>query len=183
MEKGLFFEDVDYYRRENSVENMIKFQGQEHIDDLNLRWVSFKWRNHMPDVGRFFNVDPLVDKHLHNSPYAFSENRLISVRELEGLEGEISITGPSPYGQVTAVVRNQQRREELIRRGDSKALAQMRKDEVVGGAIGLGMAILPAIAVGAAPTFASGFFTAGTVSGIMEANDKGQRRSNGFSTN
>ncbi|WP_073335978.1 hypothetical protein [Chryseobacterium carnipullorum] len=47
---------------------------------------SFKWRNYMPDVGRFFNLDPLAEIYTHNSPYAFSENRVIDARELEGLE-------------------------------------------------------------------------------------------------
>jgi hypothetical protein len=31
------------YSRENSVSNKYKFQGQEHIDDLDLGWDSFKW--------------------------------------------------------------------------------------------------------------------------------------------
>ena len=74
------------YKRENSVENKIKFQGQEHIDDLNLGWVSFKWRNHDPAIGRFFNVDPLAMEYVYNSPYAFSENRVVDGIELEGLE-------------------------------------------------------------------------------------------------
>jgi hypothetical protein len=39
-----------------------------------------------PRVGRFFAVDPLAPKYPHNSPYAFSENRLIDGVELEGLE-------------------------------------------------------------------------------------------------
>ena len=40
----------------------------------------------MPDVGRFFNIDPLAEKFTYNSPYAFAENRVIDGRELEGLE-------------------------------------------------------------------------------------------------
>jgi RHS repeat-associated protein len=82
------------YRRENGVLNRIKFQGQEHIDDLNLGWDSFKWRNHQPDIGRFFNVDPLSEKYVYNSPYAFSENDIVSAIELEGLE-KIRITNYS----------------------------------------------------------------------------------------
>jgi hypothetical protein len=75
------------YTRENSLSNKAKlFQGQEHIDDFALNWDSFKWRNHMPDIGRFFNVDPLADKYFYNSPYAFSENQVVAHRELEGLE-------------------------------------------------------------------------------------------------
>lgn len=47
---------------------------------------SFKWRNYMPDVGRFFNVDPLSEKYAYQSHYNFSENKVTSHRELEGLE-------------------------------------------------------------------------------------------------
>lgn len=40
----------------------------------------------MPDVGRFFNVDPLSEKYTYQSHYNFSENKVTSHRELEGLE-------------------------------------------------------------------------------------------------
>ncbi len=40
----------------------------------------------MPDVGRFFNIDPLSEKYSYQSHYNFSENRVIDGRELEGLE-------------------------------------------------------------------------------------------------
>ncbi len=40
----------------------------------------------MPDVGRFFNIDPLSEKYAYQSHYNFSENRVIDGRELEGLE-------------------------------------------------------------------------------------------------
>jgi|GEM_PF-2173032 len=74
------------YQRVSATPNKWKFQGQEHIDDLGLNWVSFKWRNHDPAIGRFFNVDPLADKYVYNSPYAFSENHVTTHIELEGLE-------------------------------------------------------------------------------------------------
>src|SRR6188474_1281429 len=74
------------YQRENSVANEFKFQSLEHVDDLGLNWDSFKWRNHQPDIGRFFNVDPLAEKFYSNSVYAFSENKVTSHVELEGLE-------------------------------------------------------------------------------------------------
>jgi RHS repeat-associated protein len=74
------------WRRENSVYNRWKFQGQEHTDDLDLGWDAFKWRNHQPDIGRFFNVDPLSEKYVYNSPFAFSENHVVAHIELEGLE-------------------------------------------------------------------------------------------------
>ncbi|REC77636.1 hypothetical protein DRF60_11695 [Chryseobacterium elymi] len=60
-----------------------KFQEQELQE---TGFYSFKWRNYMPDVGRFFNVDPLSEKYAYQSHYNFSENRVVDGRELEGLE-------------------------------------------------------------------------------------------------
>jgi len=39
-----------------------------------------------PQVGRFWQVDPLADKYVSNSPYAFSENKVTGSVELEGME-------------------------------------------------------------------------------------------------
>ena len=75
------------YQRPSSTSQNFKFQGQEHISDLGLNWYSFKWRNHQPDLGRFFNIDPLAADYVHNSPYAFAENKVLTFIELEGLEG------------------------------------------------------------------------------------------------
>ena len=60
-----------------------KFQEQELQE---TGFYSFKWRNYMPDVGRFFGVDPLSEKYSYQSHYNFSENRMLDGRELEGLE-------------------------------------------------------------------------------------------------
>jgi len=64
------------------------FQGQEKDDEIKGEGnsVNFKYRMHDPRVGRFFAVDPLTSKYSWNSPYAFSENRVIDYVELEGLE-------------------------------------------------------------------------------------------------
>jgi RHS repeat-associated protein len=66
----------------NSLYNY-KFQEQELQE---TGFYSFKWRQYMPDVGRFFNIDPLSEKYAYQSHYNFSENRVIDGRELEGLE-------------------------------------------------------------------------------------------------
>lgn len=71
-----------------TLRNRYLFQGQELQKNLDLGWYEFKWRNHMPEVGRFFNVDPLADRYVYNSTYAFSENKLVSHVELEGLESQ-----------------------------------------------------------------------------------------------
>jgi len=64
------------------------FQGQEMDDEVKGKGnsVNYKYRMHDPRVGRFFAVDPLAGKYPHNSPYAFSENVVIHMIELEGLE-------------------------------------------------------------------------------------------------
>ena len=41
---------------------------------------------HDPRLGRFLSRDPLSKSYPWNSPYAFSENRVIDGLELEGLE-------------------------------------------------------------------------------------------------
>ena len=70
-----------------------KFQNQElahkeFSDGSGLEMYEFKWRMDDPQTGRFWQVDPLADKYVYNSPYAFSENKVIVHRELEGLEAE-----------------------------------------------------------------------------------------------
>ncbi len=64
------------------------FQGQEKDDEVKGEGnsVNYKYRMHDPRIGRFFAIDPLAPKYPHNSPYAFSENRVIDGVELEGLE-------------------------------------------------------------------------------------------------
>ncbi|WP_145953274.1 DUF6443 domain-containing protein [Chryseobacterium indologenes] len=59
-------------------------QGQEN--QIDTKWSSYRWRNYDAAMGRFFNVDPLSEKYTYQSHYNFSENKVISYRELEGLE-------------------------------------------------------------------------------------------------
>jgi RHS repeat-associated protein len=100
------------YQRESSLVNDWRFQGQENVDDLGLNWDSFKWRNHQPDLGRFFNVDPLADKYVYNSPFAFSENHVVAHRELEGLE-KLLVTNYSQQQSSEIANKLQEKREVL----------------------------------------------------------------------
>ncbi len=76
---------------ENTAEYRYGFQGQEMDDEVKGKGnsVNYKYRMHDPRIGRFFARDPLAPKYPHNSPYAFSENRVIDAIELEGLENYV----------------------------------------------------------------------------------------------
>ena len=50
-------------------------------------------RIYNPHLGRFLSVDPLSSKYPHNSPFAFSENKVIAWGELEGLECYYAVDG------------------------------------------------------------------------------------------
>jgi len=64
------------------------YQGQEMDNEIKGvgNSINYKYRMHDPRLGRFFAIDPLFRKYAYNSPYAFSENRVIDGIELEGLE-------------------------------------------------------------------------------------------------
>ncbi len=64
------------------------FQGQEKDDEVkgNGNSINYKYRMYDTRLGRFFVRDPLSAIYAYNSPYAFSENRVIDGIELEGLE-------------------------------------------------------------------------------------------------
>ncbi len=72
----------------NSSSYRYGFQGQEKDNEIkgDGNSLNYTFRMHDPRVGRFFAIDPLFRKFPHNSPYAFSENRVIDGIELEGLE-------------------------------------------------------------------------------------------------
>jgi RHS repeat-associated protein len=78
--------------------NKYRFQGQEQqskefADGSGLEMYEFKYRFDDPQIGRFWSVDPLADKYVYNSTYAFSEDKVISYVELEGLEAKLAISG------------------------------------------------------------------------------------------
>jgi len=75
-------------RHENTGDYRYGFQGQELDNEIKGEGnsLNYKFRMHDPRVGRFFATDPLDYKFPWNSPYAFSENKLIHAIELEGLE-------------------------------------------------------------------------------------------------
>ena len=90
----------------NGLENNYKnFQGQEKHEELCLNWLSFKYRFYDPSLARFHNVDPLAQEYAYQSPYNFSENRVIDGIELEGAE-RLSIHNWVRNREITTVRNN-----------------------------------------------------------------------------
>jgi RHS repeat-associated protein len=83
--QGISSKAVDFGDPQNL---MNKFQGQEFNPDMELNFNEFKWRTYNPQIGRFIQIDPLSNKYVYNSTFAFSENKVISFVELEGLEAK-----------------------------------------------------------------------------------------------
>jgi len=79
------------------------FQNQERDDEIKGEGnsLNYEYRMHDPRLGRFFAIDPLASKYPWNSPYAFSENRVIDGSELEGLEWEQTTTKYADGWKVT----------------------------------------------------------------------------------
>ena len=75
-------------RHANTSDYRYGFQGQELDNEIKGEGnsVNYKFRMHDPRVGRFFAEDPLFSQYPHNSPYAFSENRVLDGIDLEGSE-------------------------------------------------------------------------------------------------
>lgn len=100
-----------------------KFQGQEFNDDFNVDLYEFRFRMDDPQTGRFWQVDPLADKYVYNSTYAFSENKVTAHVELEGLETQ-PITDP---------------RQALYAFGDGLARAGGRMMDKMSGGVDAGI--------------------------------------------
>src|SRR5690606_9521181 len=76
-------------------------------------WLSFKYRNYDPAIGRFFNVDPLTEDYMDWSPYVFSGNRVIDARQLVVLEPYVvsgmsfitdkTVSNPMPFSKTKSI--------------------------------------------------------------------------------
>jgi len=82
-------------RHANTTDYRYGYQGREMDDEVKGEGnsINYTFRMHDPRIGRFFAIDPLAPDYPFNSPYAFSENRVIGGVELEGLEFKPEING------------------------------------------------------------------------------------------
>jgi RHS repeat-associated protein len=119
--------------------------------------LAFKYRVHDARIGRFLSVDPLTAKYPHNSPYAFSENRVIDKVEFEGLEQANPPVGWSVKRekQQAETYRDiQEAYDELTPRQKNAIEGPL---EVVAGVAGVAGSIAYMAGTGGVGTFVGGF--------------------------
>ena len=68
------------------AENKYRFIGQLYDDDLGWDTYQMKYRTMDPQLGRFWQVDPLATQYVYNSTYAYAEDRVVNGIDLEGAE-------------------------------------------------------------------------------------------------
>jgi len=66
--------------------NLKTYQGQELTEDLGLGVHEWRYRISDPQLGRFWQIDPLAEKYDYNATFAFQENKFGIGTELEGKE-------------------------------------------------------------------------------------------------
>ena len=86
---GMFHKGYNNVSQGNT-NNYRTYQAQEYTEDLGINVHEFKFRMHDPTIGKFWQIDPLAEDYVYNSPYAFQENKLGLGTELEGLELDMS---------------------------------------------------------------------------------------------
>ena len=140
------------FNRSYSQKVRYKFQAQE-LDET-TRWYAFKYRNHDPVIGRFFNIDPLSEKYLYNSTYAFSENKVTNHVELEGLES----ADPEYLRESDRVLDGLlQQQNAGMQEGTTTAVAVAGGVGLIAGGIITTVASSGTSAPGAVPAIAQGF--------------------------
>ncbi|MEQ9009321.1 MAG: RHS repeat-associated core domain-containing protein, partial [Ekhidna sp.] len=68
--------------RTASEPQLFQFNGKETIEELG--WIDYGARMYMPDIGRWFNVDPLAGEYMMHSPYHYTYNNPINYIDPDG---------------------------------------------------------------------------------------------------
>ena len=71
---------------EGLVKNSYLFNGKELIDDGDLDWYDYGYRNYDPQIGRFTQLDPLSWDYEDLTPYQFAGGDPVANVDLDGLE-------------------------------------------------------------------------------------------------
>ncbi len=149
--------------------NNYLFQKQERISDFDLDIDLFKYRPSDSKIGRFWQIDPLAEKYVYNSPYALQENKFGRGVELEGLElasflskvgdfmagsnaawADNQIPLPTRIREINAIGKNQAAYNAEQAFGDGLSLIQAAGETLLGAGGDAGAAIATVATGGAA---------------------------------
>ncbi len=76
------------YQRVTSKENDYLYNGKELQDELDLNWLDYGARMYDPAIGRWLVVDPMADKYIKISPYAYVANVPTLLVDPDGMQVE-----------------------------------------------------------------------------------------------
>ncbi len=107
---GLEHQGYNYNENASQMESYrYGFQGQEN--QFETGWNSFKWRNNIPELGRWMTFDPLAEKMTRYSPYSFAYNNPLRFIDPDGRESE------------DIIIRGKDKKEwRIITAGDDKVI-------------------------------------------------------------
>lgn len=78
---------------EGLLNNKNLYNDKELIDEADLNWYDYGFRNYDPQIGRFPQLEPLTDDYPELTPFQYGSNDPIANIDLDGLEGALSTTG------------------------------------------------------------------------------------------
>ena len=85
---------------EGFVWNKNLFNDKEIVNEADLDWYEYGFRNYDPQIGRFVQLDPMTDDFPDLTPYQYASGDPIANIDLDGLEGESAVTAGTQAGQV-----------------------------------------------------------------------------------
>lgn len=98
-----------------SKPNKFKFGGKERQDEFDLNWDDFGARNYDPQLGRWFNIDPLASKYMRFSPYTYAVDNPIFFVDPDGREIDLSDLSKEDRKQFRKTVRQTKRVSKTFR--------------------------------------------------------------------
>jgi RHS repeat-associated protein len=88
----------------NGTEHPYKYNGKELNESLGLNWYDYGARRYDPAIARWASVDPLANKYVNISPYAYVANNPIMYIDPDGRE--IVVPTSLKGSQRRKIVRN-----------------------------------------------------------------------------
>jgi len=75
-----------YNSNQNGRNHKYGFGGKEEQDEIGLAWIDITARNYDPAIGRWMNLDPLAEKYLDVSPFAYVINNPLVFIDPDGMQ-------------------------------------------------------------------------------------------------